>query len=220
MATSARTIAELSRQCRTNPVGRSSPPCDRCRARAVVRGGANRLAPLGRRPCQSARLIALFSRGHTDHCHRGSRSPEPTAESGSNDNHVVGCGHPDCRSLPCPARNWPPSSSSAYCLLPKRVGLRLTFFAGRTSRGSEQVVQQLTRTLAADGTETLSGLLRTTFIPAQRTANVHLAFCPPLAHYARIARGANGRPAGPIIKTAQLLPYGARLDLKLVAAAA
>ena len=52
----------------------------------------------------------------------------------------------------------------------------------------------------------------------QRTHNVHLAFCPP---FARTPELAVEQVDGPRcrIKTVQLLPYGARLEVKLAAAA-
>jgi len=81
-----------------------------------------------------------------------------------------------------------------------------------------EVIQQLTRSQAADGAEELSGWLRLPFAPGQRTGSVHVAFCPPLRVTPELAveqvEGPEAR-----IKTAQLLPYGARLDLKLAAAA-
>jgi hypothetical protein len=83
---------------------------------------------------------------------------------------------------------------------------------------SENVTQQLTRSQAADGDEELSGWLRTTFAPGQRTASVHVAFCPPFAATPQLEVEQLDGPEARI-KTAQLLPYGARLDLKLAAAA-
>jgi hypothetical protein len=81
-----------------------------------------------------------------------------------------------------------------------------------------EVIQQLTRSQAADGAEELSGWLRLPFAPGQRTGTVHVAFCPPLRVTPELAveqvEGPEAR-----IKTAQLLPYGARFDLKLAAAA-
>jgi hypothetical protein len=80
-----------------------------------------------------------------------------------------------------------------------------------------EVTQQLTRSRAADGTEELFGWLRTPFAPGQRTASIHVAFCPPLAVTPEVEveqiEGPDAR-----IKTAQLLPYGARFDLKLATA--
>jgi hypothetical protein len=81
-----------------------------------------------------------------------------------------------------------------------------------------EVVQQLTRSLAADGSELLHGFLRLAFAPMQRTATAHVAFCPPFPRVPRLeARQLDGPTAR--VKTVQLFPYGARLDLKLVVAA-
>jgi len=81
---------------------------------------------------------------------------------------------------------------------------------------ADDVTQQLTRSRTAEGTEILSGWLRVEMASGQRSANVHLAFCPPFARSPRVAveqvEGPRAR-----IKTVQLLPYGARFDLKLVA---
>jgi hypothetical protein len=81
-----------------------------------------------------------------------------------------------------------------------------------------KVTQQLTRSETADGAEEFSGWLRLPFAPGQRTGSVHVAFCPPLRVTPEVEveqiEGPEAR-----IKAAQLLPYGARFDLKLVAAA-
>ena len=82
----------------------------------------------------------------------------------------------------------------------------------------ENVTQQLTRSQAADGTEELSGWLRMPFVAGQRTSNVHVAFCPPFAATPVLEVEQSDGPEARI-RTAQLLPYGARLDLKLAAAA-
>jgi len=80
------------------------------------------------------------------------------------------------------------------------------------------VLQQFTRSQAADGSEELSGWLRMRFLAGQRTANEHVAFCPPFARTPQVTvEQLDGPPVR--IKTAQLLPYGARLDLKLTTAA-
>lgn len=78
----------------------------------------------------------------------------------------------------------------------------------------EEVLQQLTRRQLADGAEELTGWLRVPFAADQRTENVHVAFCPPFttAPHLSVVQSA-GPPAR--VKTAQLLPYGVRLDLKL-----
>jgi hypothetical protein len=83
---------------------------------------------------------------------------------------------------------------------------------------SEEVLQQLTRSQAADGSELLAGWLRMPFSPGQRTGSIHVAFCPPFAETPEVMVEQTDGPETRI-KTAQLLPYGARLDLKLHSAA-
>lgn len=82
----------------------------------------------------------------------------------------------------------------------------------------EDILQQLTRCRAADGTEELTGWLRLAFAAGQRTGSIHVAFCPPFGLTPELAVEQLDGP-DTRIKTAQLLPYGARLDLKLAAAA-
>ncbi len=83
---------------------------------------------------------------------------------------------------------------------------------------ADDVLQQLTRSLAADGSEQLAGWLRAEFASGQRTASVHVAFCPPFSQTPQVTVEQLDGPSARI-KTAQLLPHGARLDLKLAAAA-
>jgi len=83
---------------------------------------------------------------------------------------------------------------------------------------SEDVTQQLIRSRAADGAEELSGWLRPAFAAGQRTGSIHVAFCPPFAGAPELAVEQIDGPEARI-KTAQLLPYGVRLDLKLAVAA-
>jgi hypothetical protein len=80
------------------------------------------------------------------------------------------------------------------------------------------MIQQLTRSRDTDGTDRLGGWLRARFAGGQRTESIHIAFCPP---FARVPRVESTHCGGPTVrvKTAQLLPHGARLDLKLAAAA-
>ncbi len=83
---------------------------------------------------------------------------------------------------------------------------------------AEEVTQQLVRGRAADGSEVLSGWLRTYFTAGQRTGSVHVAICPPLDGPPEVsAEQIDGPPSR--VRTAQALPYGVRLDLKLAAAA-
>jgi hypothetical protein len=83
-------------------------------------------------------------------------------------------------------------------------------------RHAKDVTQQLIRSMSADGSEVLSGWLRLDFAPHQRIGNLHVAFCPPFAGMPELTVSQIDGP-GARIKIAQLLPYGARLDLKLVA---
>jgi len=80
----------------------------------------------------------------------------------------------------------------------------------------EEVSQQLTRSRTADGVEQLSGWLRLAFSADQRTGSIHVAFCPPFESMPELEVEQIDGPEIRI-KTAQLLTYGARLDLKLIA---
>ncbi len=83
----------------------------------------------------------------------------------------------------------------------------------------ENVTQQLTRSCTADGAEQLAGWLRMPLAAGQRSGSVHLAFCPPFDRTPELSVDQLDGPRARV-KTAQLLPHGARLDLKLSAAAA
>jgi hypothetical protein len=77
-----------------------------------------------------------------------------------------------------------------------------------------RITQQFVRSRSAAGDDVFSGWLRVEMPPGARTTSVHVAFCPPFARTPTIdVRQVEG-PAGRI-KTAQSLPYGARLDFKL-----
>jgi hypothetical protein len=79
---------------------------------------------------------------------------------------------------------------------------------------AEDVVQQFSRSRSSDGTETVAGRWRVAFAAEQRTAWAHVAFCPPFPETPGCEyRQVEGPPAR--IKLGQLLPYGARLELKL-----
>jgi len=80
------------------------------------------------------------------------------------------------------------------------------------------VLQQLTRSQAPDGSEQLCGWLRAPFAEGQRTATVHLAFCPQFARTPELTVEQQGGPE--ILRINQtVFSFGARLDLKLSAAA-
>jgi hypothetical protein len=82
----------------------------------------------------------------------------------------------------------------------------------------ENVLQQLTLSQDADGCQQLAGWLRVRLAAGQRTCAIHVAFCPPFAKTPELAVQQTAGPQSRI-RTAQLLPYGVRLDLKLAAAA-
>lgn len=81
---------------------------------------------------------------------------------------------------------------------------------------AQEVTQQMVRSLAPGGGEVLAGWMRVPMALGQRSTSVHLAFCPPFSRTPRVKveqlEGPRAR-----IKTVQLLPYGARFDLKLAA---
>ena len=78
----------------------------------------------------------------------------------------------------------------------------------------DDVLQQLTRSQAADGTDQLSGWLRTEFAAGQRTASVHLAFCPQFDKTPELSVDQVDGPELQRINKA-VHSFGARLDLKL-----
>jgi hypothetical protein len=79
---------------------------------------------------------------------------------------------------------------------------------------SADVVQQQIRSRAADGTEVLCGWLRVPLAAGQRSASVHVAFCPPFPRTPEVAVQQREGPAARI-KAVQLLPHGARFDVRL-----
>lgn len=81
----------------------------------------------------------------------------------------------------------------------------------------ENVVQQLTRVREENGRESLHGILRGSFAAGERTQNLHVAFCPPLAGVPQFSfEQVDGPPAS--IKAAQVESFGARLEVRLDAA--
>ncbi|MBI2825605.1 MAG: hypothetical protein HYX69_13055 [Planctomycetia bacterium] len=75
---------------------------------------------------------------------------------------------------------------------------------------------RIERVQTADGNDVLSGVLAARFVPGQATAHVHVAFCPPFARVPRLEYRQVSGPAARI-KLGQLLPHGARFDLKRTA---
>ncbi len=83
----------------------------------------------------------------------------------------------------------------------------------------DSLLQQFTLSREADGRQRLDGWVRVCLAAGQRTEAVHVAFCPPFPRTPELSVEQVSGPAARI-QTAQLMPYGARLELKLAAAAA
>jgi hypothetical protein len=77
-----------------------------------------------------------------------------------------------------------------------------------------QVLQQLVRVRDAAGAESIRGMLYAEFAPGQRTATIHVGFCPPLDRLPQVDAEPAGGPDA-TIKTTQALAHGARLDVRL-----
>ena len=83
-----------------------------------------------------------------------------------------------------------------------------------TAAPGDEVLQQCTRSQTAGGGELLSAWLRMPFAAGQRSGSLHVAFCPPFEHAPELSFEQVSGPAARI-KAAQVMPYGARLDVKL-----
>lgn len=79
------------------------------------------------------------------------------------------------------------------------------------------LLQQITRARTAAGIETVSGWLGVELSAGQRSATAHVAFCPPFARVPKIEVFTEEDEAR--IKLAQVLPHGARFEVKLIAPA-
>ena len=83
---------------------------------------------------------------------------------------------------------------------------------------TEEVVQLLFRVRTDEGHEVVYGTVRADFVAGQRTAVVHIGFCPPLSHLPEIeAEPLPGSTAR--VKVAQALAHGTRLEVRLPAPA-
>jgi hypothetical protein len=85
-------------------------------------------------------------------------------------------------------------------------------------RSDDSVNQYLIRRADAAGGEEVSGWATTQLYAGQRTAMLHVAFCPPFASSPTVDVR---QTAGPIarVRAAQVLPWGARIEVKLPQAA-
>jgi len=78
--------------------------------------------------------------------------------------------------------------------------------------------QRLVRGKDAGGAECVQGWVSAAFLPGQKTATVHVAFCPPLSAVPGLELRQVDGPAARL-RTVQALVYGARLEVKLAAPA-
>ncbi|MCH8839461.1 MAG: hypothetical protein IH831_02045 [Planctomycetes bacterium] len=78
----------------------------------------------------------------------------------------------------------------------------------------EEIIQRLYRVRNEDGSELIYGTLRADFQTGQRTAVLHVGFCPPLPYLPEIeAEALPGSEAR--LKIVQALAHGARLNVRL-----
>jgi hypothetical protein len=82
-----------------------------------------------------------------------------------------------------------------------------------------QVLQHLVRVRDAAGDEAVRGTLYAEFAAGQRTATIHVGFCPPLERLPRVEAHAGGLPPAEV-KVVQALAHGARLEVRLAIPAA
>lgn len=76
------------------------------------------------------------------------------------------------------------------------------------------LLQRLSRVRDADGRESIVGELRAEFTPGQRTVELYMPFCPSFTRVPTIElEQADGPPAR--INVGQVLPHGARIDVRL-----
>ncbi|MCH7729663.1 MAG: hypothetical protein IH991_24800 [Planctomycetes bacterium] len=83
---------------------------------------------------------------------------------------------------------------------------------------SQRASQLLTRERSEDSSECVTGMLRASFLPGQRTQSLHVAFCPPLDTVPHVVSEQIDGPAVSIT-VAQAESFGARFDLRLRASA-
>lgn len=72
----------------------------------------------------------------------------------------------------------------------------------------------LTRSVTTDGSDVCRGTARAEFVVGQRTAAIHLAFCPPFTKVPKLEVDVVD-DSGATVKVGQALPYAARIDVKL-----
>jgi len=94
---------------------------------------------------------------------------------------------------------------------------------GHLGRAEKNIVQQLFRLQDEQGHDVIYGTVRADFIAGQRTAVVHVGFCPPLTYLPEIEAEALPslllQDSQAKIKVVQALAHGTRLDIRLPNAA-
>ena len=117
---------------------------------------------------------------------------------------------------------WVPSEEDEI-ELPTSPTVALTNTPQRDSTKLKNIVQQIFREQDEQGHDIIYGTVRADFVAGQRTAVVHVGFCPPLAYLPEIEAEAlpdsllQNSPAK--IKVVQALAHGTRLDIRLPKAA-
>ena len=77
-----------------------------------------------------------------------------------------------------------------------------------------KVLRRVERSKGSAGEDICWGQIRSEFLPGQRTAAIHLEFCPPFQRSPVLhVEQVDGPDA--TVKTTQILPYGARLEVRL-----
>ena len=111
---------------------------------------------------------------------------------------------------------WYPALRSARHRNSERVtAASVEPFDERAAIGAD-IIQQMTRSRNSDGIDVISGVLRAEFSSGERTHNLHVAFCPPLAYEpAVITYQLDGSPL--TIKVAQSEVFGTRIELRRAA---
>ncbi len=91
------------------------------------------------------------------------------------------------------------------------------FTSAPLTASDEALDQQWARRRTPNGEEVIEGLVRVRLGAGQRTAEAHIAFCPPLEQRPRVEFEAESGPPARI-DVGQVLPVGARFDVKLAQA--
>jgi hypothetical protein len=109
--------------------------------------------------------------------------------------------------------SWEPGPSGAFLPVPSETKEDIVAELPRIL-SEPGVFQEFVRTREAGGGETLRAWVRVPLVAGQRNASVHLAFCPPFESRPTLDIVQRSGPEARI-KVVQLLPLGAKLDVKL-----